>query len=592
MLQLASALDTVNAFIDGRGVLGALVVAGVTTGAGLLWRGRRPVREISWSVEYDQPLNQGQDAPGSAASAPAPQPKPEESPYFWDIQFRGEPVLDGSLVLLRVRSTGSSSIDPSDFVYGLSFEFPDREVLGFKVRDNRSVHKAVEAERLAAQPVVPPPQLGPDPATGPSTASTSPTTPTLTLAPPLAPDPTLGPDPTLALDPTSAVPDPATATIPGRPAVSGAQGRRVKAPLPSKFVLPTFQFNRGTEFRLLVLLQGDARTKSVQADGELVDGRIVRHDARRPPLRLIAVGASLAVLIAVLTLGVRIGNDALTPTASCAEGRLTLQGSSAFAPVANQVRNSYRQLCGNGVTIDISADGSDRGLGDLERSHSSGTIAMSDGLPASATGTEGLTRRPVGVVSFAVVANTGLRATLPDLFTPGGISADELRALFSGSTGSLAPGLVAVGRTHSSGTRTAFAGAFFGGTDPEPQAAPACSASTRTGFCASDNTMDLLSFVNSHPNAIGYAEADALPYFPDVQVVAVDGQTPSTASVVSGAYPFVATEYLYSADRPAGLVADFLDFLTSPAETAAVRGHGFIACTDLRSTKLDGACAG
>ncbi|MEY9877334.1 ABC-type phosphate transport system substrate-binding protein [Streptacidiphilus sp. MAP12-33] len=196
------------------------------------------------------------------------------------------------------------------------------------------------------------------------------------------------------------------------------------------------------------------------------------------------------------------------------------------------------------------------------------------------------------MVSFAVVANTGLRANLPDLFTSGGISADELRALFSGHAGALAPGLIAVGRTHSSGTRSAFASAFFGGSDPEPQSAPVCGAGTRSGFCASDNTMDLLSFVNSHPNAIGYAEADALTYFPDVQVVAVDGQTPGTQAVTSGAYPFVATEYLYTADHPAGLVADFLDFLTSPAEIATLRGHGFTACADLRGTKLDGACAG
>jgi hypothetical protein len=60
--------------------------------------------------------------------------------------------------------------------------------------------------------------------------------------------------------------------------------------------------------------------------------------------------------------------------------------------------------------------------------------------------------------------------------------------------------------------------------------------------------------------------------------------------VKSADYPFIATEYLYTAGQPAGLAADYLQFLTSPAETAALRGHGFIACGDLAGTKRDGAC--
>jgi hypothetical protein len=54
----------------------------------------------------------------------------------------------------------------------------------------------------------------------------------------------------------------------------------------------------------------------------------------------------------------------------------------------------------------------------------------------------------------------------------------------------------------------------------------------------------------------------------------------------------VATEYLYTAGPPAGLTADYLQLLTSDAETAALRGHGFLACADLAGTRYDGACAG
>ncbi|WP_160311122.1 PstS family phosphate ABC transporter substrate-binding protein [Streptacidiphilus anmyonensis] len=518
-------MDTVNTFIDSRGVLGALLVAAITTGAGLFWRSRRPAREISWGVLYDEPINQGQDQQSD--------PHQNQGPNFWDIQFRNKPVKQGSLVLLRVRNAGETAIKDEDFRPGLSFRFGGRQVLGFKVRDHHELHRLVEAARVKE------------------------------------------------------------AEEEARRAQALPQGESPAKVVRTELTLPTFLFNPGSEFKLLVLLQAQPRSQAdVDVRGEIVDGKIARHDVRRPPYRLIAVGTALAVLIAGITLGVRLANDALTPTAACSGGSLTLEGSSAFAPVANQVRNNYRQLCGQNATITITADGSERGLASLEHSRSSTLIAMSDGLPASQAGTETLVRRPVGVVTFAVVANTALRATLPDLFSQNGVSEDELRSLFTGAHASATPRVTAVGRTHASGTRAAFAGAFFGGVDPEPGTAAACGPGTTQGFCTSDNTMDLLSFVESHPDAIGYAEADALPYFPDVQVIAVDGQLPSAQSVTSAGYPFVATEYLYTAGQPAGLVADYLQFLTSPAESAALRGHGFIACGDLSGTKRDGACSG
>ncbi|WP_152627306.1 hypothetical protein [Streptacidiphilus melanogenes] len=118
MMQLASALDTVNTFIDSRGVLGALLVAAITTGAGLFWRSRRPAREISWGVLYDEPINQGQDQPGGDPHASAP--GQNQGPNFWDIQFRNKPVKQGSLVLLRVRNAGETAIKEEDFRPALS----------------------------------------------------------------------------------------------------------------------------------------------------------------------------------------------------------------------------------------------------------------------------------------------------------------------------------------------------------------------------------------------------------------------------------------------------------------------------------------
>lgn len=98
--------------------------------------------------------------------------------------------------------------------------------------------------------------------------------------------------------------------------------------------------------------------------------------------------------------------------------------------------------------------------------------------------------------------------------------------------------------------------------------------------------MDLLEYVNSTANAIGYAEADALPFFPNVGTIPVNTYEPIREDALSGNYPFVATEYLYTAGEPAGLTANYLDFLTSDPMTAQLRGHGFIGCSDVGGTKL------
>jgi ABC-type phosphate transport system substrate-binding protein len=102
--------------------------------------------------------------------------------------------------------------------------------------------------------------------------------------------------------------------------------------------------------------------------------------------------------------------------------------------------------------------------------------------------------------------------------------------------------------------------------------------------------MDLLTYVNRVPNAIGYAEADALPYFPNVMTVPINGTLPTRAATLRGAYHFVATEYLYTAERPHGLTSAYLDYLSSDAMAVRLRDRDYIGCTELSGTSLSGQC--
>lgn len=102
--------------------------------------------------------------------------------------------------------------------------------------------------------------------------------------------------------------------------------------------------------------------------------------------------------------------------------------------------------------------------------------------------------------------------------------------------------------------------------------------------------MDLLTYIDRTPNAIGYAEADALPYFPNVNIVSIDGTLPTREATLRGSYHFVATEYIYTVGQPHGLTADYLDFLTSDAMSVRLRDRDYVGCAELSGTAVAGQC--
>jgi ABC-type phosphate transport system substrate-binding protein len=110
-------------------------------------------------------------------------------------------------------------------------------------------------------------------------------------------------------------------------------------------------------------------------------------------------------------------------------------------------------------------------------------------------------------------------------------------------------------------------------------------------FCLWDTTMDLLSYVNDTPYAISYAEADALPFFPEVRAIPIRGYAPTRANALDGDYTFVANEHLLTEDKPTAAEKDFLQFLSSGPEIAQFRGNAFIACPDLSGSAVPNDCS-
>ena len=90
--------------------------------------------------------------------------------------------------------------------------------------------------------------------------------------------------------------------------------------------------------------------------------------------------------------------------------------------------------------------------------------------------------------------------------------------------------------------------------------------------------MDLLTFVNRTPNAIGYALINqSLKSLPQVSVIAINGAAPAPGNVRNGSYGYWTVEHLYAGAKPATLAKDFPEFLPGYREKHSP--PGFITCS-------------
>lgn len=248
-----------------------------------------------------------------------------------------------SLVLLRVRNSGVTSITEADIRRPITFTFPGREVKEFSVTDCRGVTREM---------IQPPGQSG-----------------------------------------------------------ASVIGNRI--------ALPRFPMKRRASFKLLVLLSGSDR--GVLGKGRLRRGRMV-HEARGrgPVARNIMFGTVLALLVGMQA-GVTFGQGTPLPS-SCGSGRLTLEGSTAFAPVAQQIGQAYTGIC-RGAGISVDAISTFNGLNAL---NSAGTVTSAKRQPGPApSGYAGLVGHPVGVIIFGVVVSKQT-----DVFN---LTVAQLRGIFLGT---------------------------------------------------------------------------------------------------------------------------------------------------------------
>ncbi|MEV0172699.1 substrate-binding domain-containing protein [Streptomyces sp. NPDC050803] len=363
--------------------------------------------------------------------------------------------------------------------------------------------------------------------------------------------------------------------------------------------IPRVPLNRGEHFKLLVLLSGgavgcDIRLIGGIRDGEVHPNRSATPDDKPPLFSRAARWITIMLTASVLTLStIVVVRDDSPPPLGCEQGALTITGSTAFAPVVEDLAEQYEKDCEDS-DIQVEARGSSAGVGELAalKSGRSSMIAFHDGPGKRADGD--LRPLPVALSVFALVVNDGL--TLPR-----GLSLTSVQRIYAGEIAywdELDPSLphwrvVLVSRDADSGTRQVFQDQVLGG---EWEGVPSTSLDCDTGTdrsaparCELDSTEDVLRTVAETRGAIGYSELNQARGQKNIKRVPLSGHPASVQSIEYEAnpYPYRGVEYAYTHGDPPGgsLAASFLDYIRNNGENI-IRNHDHVPCSTPEGERL------
>ncbi len=467
-------------------------------------------------------------------------------------------VLDRmSIVVVRVRNTGSYDIDGEDFDKPLTFTFGDRVVWNARVSEAGSEEMKAEIRQSLQF-------FGSE--TSPAKASL----PTVRerMAQRVARWGGLA----------------VTADPPGEPVWHGVR-------------LEKLALRRKQKFKLLVVLRepdGNAEGelgKDVKVVGSLGGAGIV-HDER--PERLLTLprltGGLAALLAAALVLVLAWPPGPNDATVACASGKLRVEGSSVFMPTMAAIADQYERVC-PGAEITTSATGSIQGVREVAGGEE-GMVALSDGKQEA----RGVFAQQLAIVVYHVVVHSsvGLDA----------ITVEQLRGVYAGvytdwsqlRGGSPLP-IRIVGRGGESGTRELFERRVLGASE-SALSSNDCRVKDRAPEaavirCERDENADVVREIGAVEGAIGYADAPSVAEARKTDALtalSLDGKVFDAAAGVEAGYPFWTVEYLYTRSEPVAgsLVAGFVGYVREhDGARVRMKDAGYLPCVTADGVPLD-----
>ncbi|MFJ4831964.1 substrate-binding domain-containing protein [Streptomyces sp. NPDC088747] len=255
------------------------------------------------------------------------------------------------------------------------------------------------------------------------------------------------------------------------------------------------------------------------------------------PLCAAAMGGAVAV-----SMWLAISDEDTERT--CVPGKLTLIGSTAFAPVLSKAAEAYERSCPE-AHITVDSKGSAQGLVDLDKSgqeEGSGSpqlLAFSDGLKTADF--PQLLPHPIASTLYTFVVNdrTGIRD----------LSSAQIRDLYDGvisnwqQVGGNDHPVRLVNPLPGSGSRQIFQRQILGGgrqleNNSDDCEEPAAGTSADVVSCERRSAQMVLDTVAGTAGALGYGPASAASDRDDLLVVRINGHRASTNKTSYGAYPF------------------------------------------------------
>ncbi|WP_158843149.1 PstS family phosphate ABC transporter substrate-binding protein [Saccharothrix deserti] len=487
-------------------------------------------------------------------------------------------VLDRmSIVVIRVRNTGSYDIDGDDFDKPLTFTFGDRIVWNARVSEAGSEEMKAEIRRSLQF-------FGTE--TGPAGSGTA-GSGTAEVGP-------------AEVNPVRASLPKVRERMAHRVARWG--GLAVTAEPPGEPVwhgvrLEKLVLRRKQKFKLLVVLrEPDGNPdgelgKDVKVVGDLGGAGIV-HD-ERPERRLTLprlTGGLAALLAAVLVLVLAWPPNSNDATVACASGTLRVEGSSVFMPTMATIADQYERACPD-ATITTSATGSIQGVREVAGG-AEGLVALSDGKQEA----QGVFAQQLAIVVYHVVVHSSVGLDT--------ITVEQLRGIYAGvytdwsqlRGGSPLP-IRIVGRGGESGTRELFEQRVLG-TSESALSSNDCRVKDRAPEapvirCERDKNADVVREIGAVEGAIGYADAPSVAEARKsnaLTALSLGGKVFDAAAGVDAGYPFWTVEYLYTRSEPAAdsLAGRFVAYVREhDGARVRMKDAGYLPCVTADGVPLD-----
>ncbi len=233
-----------------------------------------------------------------------------------------------------------------------------------------------------------------------------------------------------------------------------------------------------------------------------------------------------------------------TPTPTVESVQFTVITDTSSAPLMNELLAAFSDKQPQ-VTVNLEhAANGERALTALQAGQVD--LASVSWLPEDEKVGGTLWYRPFARDSIVVITHST---------NPGGqLTLQQLRSVFQGQTivwaelGGLARDVLPVSREDGSGTRLSFESLVMGRRHVSP-----------TAVVMPSNTA-VVEYVAATPGAIGYISSAVLA--PSVNLIAVEGVTPSPASIQDGRYLLARPYYLVARAEPISGVADFVNWIS------------------------------